>query len=152
MTYSSLMTKTARVGDTKTCTHCGEFKPLDEYDRNKGNRDGRASWCRACTRALNAGWQRTPEAKAKRARDHLRRAYGLTSEEHASLKSQGCAACGVMGRKLVVDHNHTTGQRRGLLCYPCNNALGQLGEDPRRFEALLKYLLAQNEALLSSSV
>ena len=78
----------------------------------------------------------------------------MTSEQYASmLESQNgvCAACGCKEtattrrkdqkiRRLAVDHNHKTGEIRGLLCVGCNRALGQLADDPERIEALLKYI------------
>lgn len=58
----------------------------------------------------------------------LKRAYGITLEDYKNmLKAQNgcCAICGKTGleRKLVVDHNHTTGKIRGLLCDKCNIGL-----------------------------
>lgn len=41
---------------------------------------------------------------------------------------------------LVVDHNHTTGAVRGLLCRGCNTALGHTFEDPKRLAGLIEYL------------
>ena len=32
----------------KTCTKCGETKPLDDFHRHRGKSDGRRSWCREC--------------------------------------------------------------------------------------------------------
>ena len=59
------------------------------------------------------------------------------------LESQGgvCAICGAMPKgRLAVDHDHATGQVRGLLCSPCNVALGFLRDDPIRLKAAIAYL------------
>ena len=42
--------------------------------------------------------------------------------------------------KLVVDHDHMTGQVRGLLCVSCNAGLGNYRENIRFFEAAIAYL------------
>jgi len=61
---------------------------------------------------------------------HRLRQFGLTPAEHAALvEAQGgtCAMCHqacTTGRQLAVDHDHRTGRVRGLLCNPCNRALG----------------------------
>jgi hypothetical protein len=53
-----------------------------------------------------------------------------------------CAICAVRTgiEKLKLDHDHRTQWIRGLLCRNCNVAIGQLGDDPRRANALLSYL------------
>ncbi|WP_442942261.1 endonuclease VII domain-containing protein [Nonomuraea sp. NBC_00507] len=59
------------------------------------------------------------------------------------LEAQGgaCAACRrVTDQNLHVDHCHTTGKVRGLLCVGCNTALGLLAEDSERIRGLLGYL------------
>lgn len=67
--------------------------------------------------------------------------YGLTVEDFGKLlASQGgvCAICAGTDeqRRLSVDHDHETGEVRGLLCSGCNGAkLGRLGDDPERAEA-----------------
>ena len=62
---------------------------------------------------------------------YLKRKYGITEAEYdALLSTQGgvCALCGKKpGRvRLAVDHDHVTGQVRGLLHVRCNRALGPL--------------------------
>lgn len=74
----------------------------------------------------------------------LRNGYGITVEQYEEmLKRQkgGCAICGKRpGKKrLHVDHNHETGQVRGLLCAKCNGDL-QVLESPGRADALAEYL------------
>lgn len=70
---------------------------------------------------------------ANRRRDLLKHRYGLTLEQFDELNTkQGgvCAICHQPPRgkmtNLSVDHNHTTGEIRGLLCVTCNRAVGYL--------------------------
>ena len=51
----------------KTCTRCGEEKPLDEYHRNKALRDGRQAYCKSCVKAYRAEWRERPEVQAQQA-------------------------------------------------------------------------------------
>ncbi len=92
--------------------------------------------------ARASGYQRaTPEHVW---RWKLKNRYGLTAEEYeAILESQGggCAICEKTpeeaGKRLSVDHDHETGDVRGLLCQSCNLALGMI-ED--HLDAALAYL------------
>ena len=45
----------------KTCTGCGETKPLDEYYKNKKSRGGRLTQCKACVKVKKAEYQARPE-------------------------------------------------------------------------------------------
>lgn len=88
-----------------------------------------------------------PEYRAKRlagVRDYnYRRKYGITTEEFeemAAAQDQKCAACGKRPKgRLHVDHDHETKRVRGLLCGPCNRALGFIEGD--RAALLLEYLM-----------
>jgi hypothetical protein len=55
-----------------------------------------------------------------------------------------CAICGVhrtfFKRELDVDHNHETGEVRGLLCTPCNSGIGKLKDSINMLEKAIKYL------------
>lgn len=86
-------------------------------------------------------------------RAHLKRNFGLTQDEYDALfDAQGgvCAICHQPEHKvhqttgqlynLPVDHNHQTGEVRGLPCSNCNVAIGLLGDDPDRIRALLAYV------------
>lgn len=58
---------------------------------------------------------------------HLKHRYGVTLTEVKQLllrQRNKCALCEVAFEKYVVDHDHLTGRVRGLLCTPCNLALG----------------------------
>lgn len=83
---------------------------------------------------------------------HYTTKYGITIEERNALlfsQNNKCAACGTVdpGAKQgwAVDHNHTTGRVRGILCQPCNRAIGHAKENIHRLKALVVYLEQNND-------
>ena len=87
-----------------------------------------------------------PEVKRRLREGHLRRKYGLTIAGYEQMLAEqygGCAICGrpePEGGSLHVDHDHETGAVRGLLCFPCNQAIGAFEEDIEFLSAALGYL------------
>ncbi len=55
------------------------------------------------------------------------------------LPAGACRGCGSTG-PLVVDHSHETDRVRGLLCSPCNLALGMVKDSPDVLRQLASYL------------
>lgn len=78
------------------------------------------------------------------ARGHkLKQLYSLTLDDYERMvAAQGgrCAACGIVPKRLVVDHCHTTGKVRGILCCGCNRAIGHARDDLRVLASLVMYL------------
>lgn len=77
----------------------------------------------------------------------LRTRYGITVAEFTTMiiKQQWrCAICGRVPygkeKSLAVDHDHTTGQIRGLLCMDCNIGIGRFREDLGIMKAAMLYL------------
>lgn len=91
-----------------------------------------------------------PEAYSRRSRkSRLKTQYNLTEDEYQKMLSEQdfrCAICGSRsGRRksshpLLVDHDHETGEVRGLLCQPCNSALGMFEDDTDRMLKAIDYL------------
>lgn len=81
-------------------------------------------------------------------KNHLKRFFDLTPEEfNEKLASQDykCAICYTTEPKgpanqWCVDHNHDTGQVRGLLCDNCNRGLGHFKENSEALIRAIKYL------------
>lgn len=99
-----------------------------------------------CTRACKEAAQRESGAGAQRvAKSYYKGRYGLTPDQAERMRAQGCDVCerpdGV-GRwgKLHVDHNHETGQVRGVLCTNCNVGLGHFKENPALLRRAADYL------------
>lgn len=78
---------------------------------------------------------REKNVDAERAR-HLMREYGITLEEYNAMSVQQGSVCAICKQpetqerngvkyRLAVDHCHKTGKIRGLLCFPCNSAIGK---------------------------
>lgn len=70
--------------------------------------------------------------------------YNFSQEDYRLLfgKQNGkCAICNSESKiRLSVDHNHTTGKVRGLLCSHCNLALGYLKDSIDRLKSAISYL------------
>lgn len=128
---------------TKTCRKCGEEKPIDDFYPKRGS-------CKQCVcermRSLGAT---IPDYHHSR---NLRLRYGITVDEYQALivnQNFACAICkveipdtlGYKGkRSVVVDHNHETGNVRGILCSKCNLMLGHAKENTNTLYQAIVYL------------
>ena len=84
--------------------------------------------------------KRSPEAVENNRRRARAGRFGLTIDQVAEYEEiRACEVCG-SDVKLCIDHNHETGEIRGILCGGCNTALGMAGDDPDRLRALATYL------------
>lgn len=83
------------------------------------------------------------ERKLSRLR-HVKKVYGLDAEKYlAMIKDQNgkCAICGLpLNDDICVDHDHSTGEIRGLLHRRCNSGLGHFGDDITILNNAIAYL------------
>jgi hypothetical protein len=123
----------------KICNKCSKEKPLTEFFKDKSNKtDGYYSICKDCktksTLAYRAKNKDLYNAKMRAYRkinyqaERLYR-YKLTVAQHQAMLAEQNHVCAICKcppkgkRPLVVDHRHSDGKVRGLLCYGCNRAL-----------------------------
>ncbi len=155
------------VDGKKQCRICKQWLPVDQFYKNSRAATGLDSACKGClllvqrarviTPEKNAEYQRRykkrfPEKVAlSKRRRHIWDMYRVTLEWYdMMLELQGgvCAICGepetVMRfgklKILAVDHDHSTGTPRGLLCQGCNQGIGHFGEDVALMESAVDYL------------
>lgn len=124
----------------QTKEHHGRAGRLGAAARKK-NIDREQSRREACERWRTAH----PERVKSMSRRTRLRMYGLSEESfNALLKEQRgqCAIClGPFNRKgPQIDHCHTHGHVRGLLCTLCNTALGKMRDDPERLRRAAAYV------------
>lgn len=96
------------------------------------------------TREWIAKWRKNNPEKMKETnrRQQLRR-IGLTQADvDRMLEEQNdrCAICKKESKRWHIDHCHTTGRIRGVLCPLCNKGLGHFKDDPAALLAAIKYL------------
>lgn len=120
--------------ETLYCRPCDSEKPAEDFcrDNSRPSRGYRATKCRACS------------SLAKR-----QTLYGIKPAEYRAMyEAQGgrCAICRD-DSPLAVDHCHTTGEVRGLLCALCNRALGLMRDNPENLSAAISYLKAADRAV-----
>jgi len=98
--------------------------------------------CRKCYAREYARKQRAKNPK--RFKDYnLRRMYGVTIEVYTRMYNQQSGRCAICMRALptlCVDHDHTTGEIRGLLCRLCNKALGSFKDNEKNLQRAIWYV------------
>jgi hypothetical protein len=118
----------------KVCSKCNQNKSVACFYKRASSLDGLKASCIDCCKASR-------NKTVDKNRD-LQRRYGISIEEQETMifnQSGKCASCGDE-TKLCVDHDHTTGKVRGLLCQSCNKALGLFKDDITVLNKAIKYL------------
>jgi len=145
------------------CSRCEQTKSIVYFGRRTAQADSRRKgYCREC----ESSYLQARLAESKAARDAKRAAartynrsqrarelrllsmYGITLADYDAMlaaQSGRCAICsadepGGNAKHWHVDHDHATGQVRGLLCTRCNVGLGYFQDDPDRLGSALNYL------------
>lgn len=154
--------KEYRLITEKTCNKCATLKSIDQFFKDKAMSDGHSSICKACKKETVYKWRQENRlvynALAVKWRDKnpdkqhatdIKRNYGLSIEDYNKmLMAQGmqCALCDTQhdpskkrGR-LYVDHCHTTGKVRALLCSAHNSMLGYAEDQIDTLQKAIDYL------------
>ena len=121
----------------KTCKICEQELPLDAFTIDKRNKDGHGARCRPCTYASK------PYSPERQRRYKLKHFYGMSIDDYNRMYQEQQGACKICQKnfgQLVVDHDHGTGEVRGLLCSQCNTGIGLLGDNLSTLENAIKYL------------
>jgi hypothetical protein len=138
-----------RDGYRNDCKACNLAAKAARYKANpQPSIDRVKRWQQENPDRLNASRRRRrelPEVKRRERAAHLMRKFGITIEQYEEVlagQEGGCAICGRKPGKisLHVDHDHGTGVVRGLLCFKCNNALGDFADDGDRLIRAVHYL------------
>lgn len=137
----------------KTCRKCGVEKPLADFHVRKDGGCGERprSDCKLCfNRANLARYAADPHAKERHrwtSRRHaLSKKYGLSTVQYEELLSKTAGRCEICDAPPLphrfhhIDHDHTTGAVRGVLCTDCNRGLGGFRDDPELLARALRYL------------
>ena len=146
----------------KICSRCGK---TGIFYKDKSKKDGLHSICKDChieyrkeLHATDSEARNRANERSKRYRidnpvtyklsitnSTLKNKYGITLDDYNRIlkeQNNSCIVCGATPDKqrLHVDHNHITGEVRGLLCQACNVSIGKMKESPELLERLASYI------------
>lgn len=140
---------------------------LQLFSKGNESKYGRQNICKSCENkriresnriAYNKEYakrkrqENCPKFKRTERNQNLKRFYGITIEDFELMLNNQNGVCKICssdngGNTLHVDHCHSTGKVRGLLCGKCNTAIGLMNDDIDVLLSAIKYLTAQEVAL-----
>lgn len=151
----------------KTCFCCKQEKPLEMFGLDRSKKDCKHSYCTSCDRqkrkdyynknkekhaVVQKAWydNNREKVRASQSNWHYLSNYGITKESFLSLAQEQDNKCKICSKKLtfdkkchssaVLDHCHSTGNIRGVLCNSCNTALGKFKDNITILEKAITYL------------
>lgn len=133
-----------KVMNTKICNKCRQTKPKEEFGNDKTQRDGKDGYCKVCKKEQQLKFNQRHPLRHWAA--VLKHRFGITQTQYKERykKQRGvCVICGNINRnktRLSVDHDHITGEIRGLLCSNCTHAIGCMHDNPVVLRRAADYL------------
>ena len=117
------------TAQSRVCSICKSEKDASQFNKDKQQTSGLHSYCKPCRATL-----------------HLKRVYGLNDHQYKEMvrTTPHCPICG-SEEPLVVDHDHSTQEVRGLICNSCNLGLGKFKDNIQSLKNAIAYL--NNEPL-----
>ena len=147
----------------KTCSICKIKKPTSDFWKDKAKKSGFRPDCIDCAKLKGKAFRiANRDINRRKSRDkykgnplvdrekHLKRKYSITQKQYEALLAEQNGECEICKKKQVrafdVDHCHTTGKVRGLLCTSCNRMLGHAHDNAERLIAASAYLLKSRQS------
>ncbi len=138
-----------------SCSSCKEEKDESLFPLARGKARGYAWVCKECKKAKHQAKKASMSSEdwfLTQRKYWLKSEYGLTLEDYNNkVKEQDhkCAICkcdetDAFKGLLFVDHCHTTGTVRGLLCHHCNTALGKFRDSKEILTSAIDYVEKYN--------
>lgn len=130
----------------KRCSKCGECKSLELFNKNKSKKDGHDCYCKSCNRIRKKKYSGNKYSNYDR-KYELKRKFDITLEQYnqmLSAQNNECPIChrhkDELKKAMCVDHDHITGEIRGLLCIKCNLRLGTFNDNIEDLKSAILYL------------
>ncbi len=130
----------------KRCSKCRLIKPIYAFGKKNYNKDGLNHYCLNCERERGKLKYAKPEIKEQKKYYQIKRLYGLTKEDYLNkldAQNNQCVICNTIllnDKNTHIDHNHTTGKIRDILCSNCNHILGIIENNSHYIQNLLRYI------------
>jgi hypothetical protein len=124
----------------KRCPRCEKTYPLEGFAINRTRSRGIGTYCLDCHNAVVRA--NTVKNHGSTRGKHLKARYGLTPDDVAVMVAEQDGKCAICRDRAAehVDHDHRTGEVRGILCFTCNVGLGNFRDDPDLMLKAHRYL------------
>jgi hypothetical protein len=136
-----------RHGGSKVCHTCKQEKPKSEFYFANKEKTRYAVDCKICANKYASKLNKENPNRI----DIVRKSswkilYNITPKQYNKMfkKQKGLCAICRKNKKLCVDHDHATGQVRGLLCHSCNKGLGDFYDNVKSLKRAGDYLNGKN--------
>lgn len=131
----------------------GKRGPKNKYSDAELKKRRKQSWKKyqnsAKGKATRKKWWTPGTKEYERCRKHIRKYqlkanFGLTLEDYDNMVAVQNGVCAICGKtnpsenRLAIDHDHKTGEIRGLLCQHCNGCLGWYEINKQKIKNYLK--------------
>lgn len=157
-TFYKIVDNKAQVGSgTLRKCKCGTIatcvEELELFELRTKSKFGRSNRCKECSNAKSKVVRVNGKSKTKEQyrKADLKKSYGITLEEYDKMFQEQGFVCKICNRpkpegaqNFHVDHCHTTGAIRGILCPSCNHLLGNARDNIEVLDNAIKYLKGSN--------
>lgn len=140
------------IPEMKKCSKCGELKSGQSFYNSNSTTDGRSTYCKECSikaakesgarLVFEVGLLKIPKKKVSA----WMREFRLDYDQILALLHKSQASCEICGklfsevREIHLDHDHSKGTVRGVLCLNCNLMLGHAKDNPAILSKAVLYL------------
>jgi len=131
---------------TKKCSDCNVEKDVTEFNTN-GKGKAIKPFCKDCSK------ERNKKNRQKTRETNIKWRYGISYDDLLSMFEKQNGRCGICNTKIElfadalnkgsvghIDHDHSSGEVRGLLCGNCNTGLGKFNDDVALLKTAIQYL------------
>jgi hypothetical protein len=126
------------------CSKCKTEKPVADFNKDKYTCTGYSRYCKFCNKKKSRATYTNNKRSHKNCQ--LKIDFGITIDDYEAMcisQNNKCGICNteIRDKALSVDHDHKTGELRGLLCNSCNLGLGHFKDSPHILRKAINYLL-----------
>ena len=136
----------------KKCSKCKIVKETASFNTRKSNNNSLQSYCIECAKKDRAKRYLGNRSKAleQSYRANIKSRYGISPEDYNRMFDEQNGKCAICksaeikrknAKRFCIDHCHSTGKVRALLCHDCNVILGKLKDDIQFIDNIKQYLM-----------
>lgn len=163
----------------RICCKCKIEKDISEFTKDKNDKTGFTYSCKKCRLNIFKQWKLNnpekyketiqkrkykqkeyyslPEIKLKYRKKFIERKFNISYSDYEKMQIKQNNKCAICGNEensadkdyLSVDHNHESGDIRGLLCTRCNVGLGYFKDNIQNLKNAINYLENENNVFIS---